>query len=88
LIAALTEALRASAVAPEGLDAAEAATLCGISRAAFYGLNRRGLVPAPVQIGDGPRRWLRSELLAWLRQGCPSRRMWAQIREQAMRRAG
>lgn len=88
LVAALAEALRAAAVVPEGLDAEGAATLIGVSRAAFYSLDRRGLCPSPVRVGDGPRRWLRSELMAWLTQGCPTRTTWRAMRTTVMRKAG
>ena len=85
VVAALTEAIRATSVTPEGLDMSEAGRYCGISRTAFYELDRKGLCPAAVQIGDGPRRWLRTELHAWLAQGCPSRRAWAGMKASAMK---
>lgn len=88
LVAALADALRAAVVAPEALDAEAAGSFCGVSRAAWYSLDRRGLTPESVQVGDGPRRWLRSELAAWLAQRCPSRSAWRAMRLQAMRKAG
>ena len=89
LITALADALRAAAVQPEGLDYAEAGTLIGLSRTKVYDLDRRGLIPSPVAIGDsGIKRFLRTELLQWMKHGCPSRATWRQVREQAMRRAG
>jgi predicted DNA-binding transcriptional regulator AlpA len=74
---------------PEGLDAAAAARLIGISVSKFRAMDAAGEVPAPVQIGTGRcPRWLRSELLAWLRAGAPSRLRWAQMREVLLKRAG
>jgi predicted DNA-binding transcriptional regulator AlpA len=87
LVNALADALK-RATLPEALTADDAATVYGISRALFYSYDKRGLVPQSVQIGDGPRRWLRSECLAHLASGAPSRRQWQLMRTQAMRRAG
>lgn len=88
LVAVLAAALREAAVTPEALDAEAAATFCGVKRATWYSLDKRGLTPESVQVGDGPRRWLRSELAAWLSQRCPSRSTWRAMRLQVMRRAG
>ncbi len=80
----------AAAVTPEALTADQAAVLCGVSRSKWYDLDAAGQCPAPVEIGDsgGCRRWLRSELLAWLRAGAPSRVKWLAIREAVARRVG
>ena len=65
----------------EGLDAAAAAALVGISRSKWHDLDARGLCPAAVQIGVGRcPRWLRSELIGWLRAGAPARSRWLVIR--------
>jgi predicted DNA-binding transcriptional regulator AlpA len=75
-------------VAPEGLDAADAARFVGVSRSSFYQLDERGLVPAAVLVGDTKRVWPRSELRAWLLAGAPSRLHWRAMRDQALRKAG
>lgn len=73
----------------EGLDASAAAALCGISRAKWHSLVSSGLAPESVQLGTGCcPRWMRSELLAWMRAGAPSRQQWAMMKSQTMRRAG
>jgi hypothetical protein len=39
-------------------------------------------------VGTGHcRRWLRSELVAWLASGTPPRSRWREMRASAMRRA-
>lgn len=83
----LIEALD-SAVIREGLSHAEAAALCGVSKSKWAEMYSKGQTPLPIELGDGKcLRFLRSELLAWLRAGAISRARWMQIREQAMRRA-
>lgn len=75
-------------IQPEGLDAKSAGTLLGVSVSTVYDLDSRGLMPEAVTLGDGRcRRWLRSELLAWLRGGAPSRLKWQLIKSQASRRS-
>lgn len=85
ILSDIREALDATRA--EALDAAGAATLCGVSRSKWYGMDTRGLVPASVTIGEVPR-WLRAELLAWLRAGAPVRARWQLMRHAEMRRAG
>jgi predicted DNA-binding transcriptional regulator AlpA len=69
---------------PEGLAAPDAAKLLGISASKFYDLDARGLLPEAVTLGDtNCRRWRRSELIAWLAAGAPSRAKWEQNRHAA-----
>jgi predicted DNA-binding transcriptional regulator AlpA len=77
-------------IIPEGLDGGDAATFLGISTSKLYELDSRGLCPEPVTLGDGTRcrRWVRSELLAWLKAGAPSRSRWAILKHQQTRKAG
>ena len=76
-------------VQAEGLNAEEAAAYCGVSRSKWYDLDAAGQCPAPVELGDsGCRRWVRSELAAWLRSGAPPRVRWNAMRHAAMQRAG
>lgn len=53
----------------------EAARLCGIGRTAWRSHVDSGKTPAPIRLG---RRvlWLRDEITAWCRAGCPSREKW------------
>jgi predicted DNA-binding transcriptional regulator AlpA len=87
--AALTDAIREALMAampqPEGLDAEAAATFVGISRSAWYELDRRTLCPAAIMLGDSKRVWLRSELSAWLRAGALARIHWRAMRTQVLR---
>jgi hypothetical protein len=74
---------------PEGLDPSAAADFIGVHVSKLHDLNSRGLMPAPANLGDGRcPRFVRSELLAWLIAGAPSRLRWQSMRELAMRRAG
>lgn len=86
----LAEALEDMAgVVPEGLSPTEAARFIGVSPSKLHALDVAGLIPAAVEIGVGRcPRYLRSELAAWLRAGCPSRAQWRIQREAAMRRMG
>ncbi len=87
LLARIARAVESHADDGEGLDAARAARLIGVSRSLFYDYDRRGLVPAAVTLGTGEKKvWLKSELLAWLSSGAPTRSMWAQQRTAALRR--
>ena len=72
----------------EGLTAERAAALVGVSVSKFYAMNLSGQIPAPVELGDRCPRWLRSELLLWLRHGAPSRARWALIRDALLRKVG
>jgi predicted DNA-binding transcriptional regulator AlpA len=89
-VIALLARIAAAAEAPavEGLDAADAARFCGVSRSKWLAMSNAGHCPAPVELGDRCPRWLRSELNAWLRAGAPTRTTWKQIRESSLRRAG
>jgi predicted DNA-binding transcriptional regulator AlpA len=89
LLSRLAEVLGpADGVAPEALDAGLAARLCGVSRSKWHAMNAEGLAPSPVELGDRCPRWLRSELLAWLRSGAPPRLRWLALRDSAMRHVG
>jgi predicted DNA-binding transcriptional regulator AlpA len=89
LLARLSEALESlGGVAPEGLTAGRAATFVGVSVSKWHAMNSAGGCPSPIELGDRCPRWLRSELMAWLRRGAPSRVTWLQIREAAMKRTG
>jgi len=56
----------------------EAATLLEVSRATFYRLDAKGLIPRPVRIG-GVRRWRVEEMRRWIEAGCPARDLWEEM---------
>jgi predicted DNA-binding transcriptional regulator AlpA len=60
---------------PMGVEAAQAARLCGVSRATWYSLRKAGRVPRPVRLG---RRvlWRVEELREWMAAGCPPLSRW------------
>lgn len=66
-------------VAPEGLSAAEASRLIGVSLSHFYQLHKTGRLPLPIRLGRAVR-WRRSELMDWLAAGAPSRSRWQVIK--------
>ena len=81
-------AATSDAVAPEALTIADAAKFCGVSPSMWRSLDSRGLCPAPIQIGDGGRcpRWVKAELIAWLRNGAVSRVRWQMMRDSVLPR--
>jgi excisionase family DNA binding protein len=66
------------------LTAGEVARLLGISRAQLYKLHQSGRLPRPVYLGTRAPRWLRDELEAWLRAGCPDRQSWQRMRHTCL----
>jgi len=84
LLARLVEL--AEGACAEGLDAAAAAMLLGVSRSKFLAMDNTGHIPNRVELGDGCcPRWSRGELVAWLRNGAPHRATWNTRRAIAMR---
>ena len=63
-----------------GIEAAQAARLCGISRATWYSLRKAGRVPRPVRLG---RRvlWRVEELREWMAAGCPPLSRWDTLKK-------
>lgn len=66
----------------EMLRDTECAELIDVSRATWWSLNARGLVPEPVRIGRSVR-WRANEIRAWLDAGCPERAEWLNLRTGA-----
>lgn len=62
------------------LDAAQAATLAGVSRSHWWSLHSAALVPFPVKLGRATR-WRRHEIEAWIDAGCPPRHEWIAMQE-------
>jgi predicted DNA-binding transcriptional regulator AlpA len=73
-----------SATAPEGLDAKALAAFLSVGVSTVYELDGKGLIPSPVTLGDGRcRRWIRSEIVAWLQAGAPGRARWEFLKGNA-----
>ena len=68
-------------IVPLLLDAEEAATLIGVSRAHLYALYSSGrLGPTPVRLGKRSL-WRRDELESWVASDCPSRQQWQAMKD-------
>lgn len=52
------------------IDAEECARLAGMSVSSWHKQRSLGRVPKPIRIGRMVR-WLRQEILDWLKDGCP-----------------
>jgi predicted DNA-binding transcriptional regulator AlpA len=77
-------------VVPEALTRREASTLIGVSVSHFGTMERSGeLGPMAVHVG-GERsvRYVRGELVEWLKAGAPHRIKWQAMRAAGSRRAG
>lgn len=63
-----------------GVEAVEAARLCGVSRSTWYSLRKAGRVPKPVRLG---RRvlWRVEELREWVAAGCPPLSRWETLKK-------
>lgn len=84
-VASILAAMPAQAEQVEGLDGPAAAKFLGIGLSTLHDLNARGLMPESVTLGDKRcRRWMRSELIEWMRAGCPSRLRWELMRKRAV----
>ena len=62
------------------LSALQAATLCGVSRATWWGWNAAGQIPLPALRRGRVVRWNRTELERWIAAGCPARDRWQAIK--------
>jgi predicted DNA-binding transcriptional regulator AlpA len=61
--------------------------LAGILRRSLPSMHRDdavGRIPSGFRLGRS-RRWLRSEILDWMRAGCPDRRSWEASKQQNRR---
>jgi predicted DNA-binding transcriptional regulator AlpA len=59
--------------------------MCGMSTASWFRKSAALLTPAPIRIGGRSMvRYRRAELLAWIEHGCPDRKRWQAIRDNAM----
>ncbi len=55
---------------PELLTVEQAAAMAGVGKRSWWRFSSSGRAPAPVRIGRC-RRWVRSELVAWIEARCP-----------------
>jgi len=70
------------------LSAEHAADLLDVSVRHFYALHSSGrLGPLPIRLG---RRtlWRRSDLEAWVQNGCPAREKWESVKKMLQPSAG
>jgi predicted DNA-binding transcriptional regulator AlpA len=55
-----------------------------ISESSYYRLLASDGLPAPIALLSGrrkrTRRWMRSEVLAWISSGCPDRKTWERLK--------
>jgi predicted DNA-binding transcriptional regulator AlpA len=72
-------------VQPATLRPREMLTLLKMSKSAFYRDLALGLVPEGFRIGKS-RRWMRSEIMAWLEAGAPPAAKWEQMQRDQKRR--
>lgn len=71
---------------PALLTAETAAQLCEVSLRTWRRLEAEGNVPNPVRVGGRIKRYRRTEVLAWVEAGCPSREQWESVRQVELRR--
>jgi len=57
------------------IDTRELAELLHVSKRHLERMDASGRLPKPIRLGRA-KRWLTSELEAWLEAGCPDRRTW------------
>jgi excisionase family DNA binding protein len=62
-------------VSPILLSVQDLAALLNISVRTVWRQDSSGQMPRPVRIGRTVR-WFEEEILAWVRAGCPSRKVW------------
>jgi predicted DNA-binding transcriptional regulator AlpA len=72
----MTATATIAAPAPLLLDAADAAALCGVSRATWFGWQAAGQIPVAVLRRGRIVRWSHAEIVAWIAAGCPARDRW------------
>ena len=71
-------------IEPALLTIPQVCGLLNISRAEFYRLDASGKF-APLPMGLCRKRlYLRSEILAWLAERCPHRKVWQTIKESKL----
>ena len=64
------------------LDAQSAAALFGKSERTWRSWDSAGLIPAPIRVGRSTF-WKPAEIEAWFDAGCPARKVWETIHEDA-----
>lgn len=66
---------------------AEALELLGIARRTMGDWIEAGKIIAPSRMGNGPLRWPRRELLAWIDAGYPTPAEWERMKRSERRGA-
>lgn len=66
------------------LSVQQAAKLLGVHPENLKKLIAKGRVPAPLDLGPQTKRWLRSELVAWLEAGAPVAAEWQKRRAKRL----
>lgn len=61
------------------LSIKEVAHLLNVSVRHIAGMDKKGLLPRPVRLGKSVR-FVRVEIGAWIRSGCPSRELWEEMK--------
>jgi len=59
--------------APSLITVDEVAAMLQVSQRTVYRFSDIGRIPRPIKLG-GSVRWRRSDILAWIEEGCPSAR--------------
>jgi excisionase family DNA binding protein len=70
------------APAPLCLDKEGVAALLQVSARTVRRLDDAGKLPAALRFGTS-KRWLRTDIEAWLRAGAPPRKQWSAMRSRA-----
>ncbi len=58
-------------ITPELLTTAEAARLISVGERSLWRYSHDGTAPAPIRINGTAVRYRRSDLLEWIKAGCP-----------------
>ncbi len=69
-----------SGIKGELIDIIEVAKMCGMSKSMYKKLYSMEQTPEGIKLGR-LRRWRRTEILAWINAGCPSREKWLIVRK-------
>lgn len=70
-------------MAPLMVPAEDAAALIGVSPATWHRMVAAGKTPAPVKLSAGCVRWRVADLRTWIDAGCPDRKTWLSMAEDA-----
>ncbi len=74
-------------ISPCLVAAPEAAALCGVSERTWRKLDRSASIPRAIRIGRR-RLWVVDEIHRWSCAGCPSRKLWEEMKRASEVRRG